>query len=147
MGVHSPPLELRRPASRGARHGPVPPAHLLSPHDRSTDSPQVATVYGGAPRLVHHHHHLAAAEERLVAERGMPPRALALPGHLQQQYLMYEDEYRHEPPPAHHRMAAGAVHSRVHPIPAAEAPPTLPLLQTPLLQPQTPPRDALLDVS
>lgn len=36
----SPPLELRRPGSRGRL--PPPAAHLHSPHDRATDSPQVS---------------------------------------------------------------------------------------------------------
>ncbi|XP_033609160.1 protein split ends isoform X5 [Cryptotermes secundus] len=114
----SPPLELRRPSSNGAvaRGGTV--AHSLqSPHDRTTDSPQVATVYvHAASRLPHY-----------TPPQPPPPR-------------YYEPGA--EPPPAHLRTS-----HHHHPLPGTEAPATQPRLQvaTPPHASQVPPQaDSLL---
>jgi hypothetical protein len=115
----SPPLELRRPSSNGtvARGGGTVTHSLQSPHDRTTDSPQVATVYvHAASRLPHY-----------TPPQPPPPR-------------YYEPGA--EPPPAHLR----ASHHH-HPLPGTEAPATQPRLQvaTPPHASQVPPQaDSLL---
>lgn len=115
----SPPLELRRPSSNGAvaRGGGTVAHSLQSPHDRTTDSPQVATVYvHPAPRLPHY-----------TAPQQPPPR-------------YYEPGA--EPPPAHLRTSR-----HLHPLPGTEAPATQPRLQvaTPPHASQVPPQaDSLL---
>ncbi|XP_069682779.1 protein split ends-like isoform X5 [Periplaneta americana] len=115
----SPPLELRRPSSNGAvaRGGSTVAHSLQSPHDRTTDSPQVATVYvHAASRLPHYN-----------PPQQPPPR-------------YYEPGA--EPPPAHLRTPR-----HHHPLPGTEAPATQPRLQvaTPPLASQVPPQaDSLL---
>lgn len=115
----SPPLELRRPSSNGAvaRGGGTVAHSLQSPHDRTTDSPQVATVYvHPASRLPHY-----------TAPQQPPPR-------------YYEPGA--EPPPAHLRTSR-----HLHPLPGTEAPATQPRLQvaTPPHASQVPPQaDSLL---
>ncbi|PSN39346.1 hypothetical protein C0J52_21870 [Blattella germanica] len=97
----SPPLELRRPSSNGAvaRGGGAVPHSLQSPHDRTTDSPQVATVYV----------HPASRHPHYTTAQQPPPR-------------YYEPGA--EPPPAHLRSPR-----HLHPLPGSEAPPTQPRLQ------------------
>lgn len=115
----SPPLELRRPSSNGAvaRGGGTVAHSLQSPHDRTTDSPQVATVYvHAASRLPHY-----------TPPQPPPPR-------------YYEPGA--EPPPAHLRTS-----HHHHPLPGTEAPATQPRLQvaTPPHASQVPPQaDSLL---
>ncbi|KAJ9592197.1 hypothetical protein L9F63_001313, partial [Diploptera punctata] len=116
----SPPLELRRPSSNGTvARGSSTVAHSLqSPHDRTTDSPQVATVYvHPGSRLTHY-----------TTAQQLPPR-------------YYEPGA--EPPPAHLRTPR----HHHHPLPGSEAPPTQPRLQvaTPPHASQVPPQaDSLL---
>ena len=116
----SPPLELRRPSSNGAvaRGGGTVAHSLQSPHDRTTDSPQVATVYvHPGSRLTHY-----------TPPQQLPPR-------------YYEPGT--EPPPAHLRTPR----HHHHPLPGSEAPPTQPRLQvaTPPHASQVPPQaDSLL---
>jgi len=92
----SPPLELRRPGSVGSGSGSgrtvTVALGLHSPHDRTTDSPQVATVY------------------RLPAH--------CAPAHMAAQPGRY---YAEEPPRAHVRGVARA-QAPHHPLPATEAP-------------------------
>nr|CAH7714446.1 unnamed protein product [Callosobruchus chinensis] len=92
--VTSPPLELRRPGSVGlaltSRAAAVPHS-LHSPHDRATDSPQIAQVYN-APAL-----HPAAA----VAARGVPPPTATVAP-----FTRYYDGG--EPPPAHRPLTSHA---------------------------------------
>ncbi|XP_021929166.1 protein split ends-like isoform X2 [Zootermopsis nevadensis] len=115
----SPPLELRRPSSNGAvARGAGTAVHSLqSPHDRTTDSPQVATVYvHAASRLPHY-----------TPPQQPPPR-------------YYEPGA--EPPPAHLRTSR-----HHHPLPGTEAPAMQPRLQvaTPPHASQVPPQaDSLL---
>nr|CAI5817986.1 unnamed protein product [Callosobruchus analis] len=92
--VTSPPLELRRPGSVGlaltSRAAAVPHS-LHSPHDRATDSPQIAQVYN-APAL-----HPGAA----VAARGVPPPTATVAP-----FTRYYDGG--EPPPAHRPLTSHA---------------------------------------
>ncbi|KAF4517732.1 hypothetical protein B566_EDAN002937 [Ephemera danica] len=132
----SPPLELRRSATNAR----LAAAHLHSPHDRTTDSPQVATVYGA--RLVHHPHQgfqpRVAENDKLHAAPPLQPHRsnyMAPPQHPR-----YEEEgiFHHAPPPpAHHQRGVRGG----HPTPGQEAPLSHPAaaLQQPRLQVQTPP--------
>ncbi|CAH1958661.1 unnamed protein product [Acanthoscelides obtectus] len=92
--VTSPPLELRRPGSVGlaltSRAAAVPHS-LHSPHDRATDSPQIAQVYN-APALL---------PGAAVAARGVPP-----PTPTVAPFTRYYDGG--EPPPAHRPLTSHA---------------------------------------
>jgi hypothetical protein len=72
--VTSPPLELRRPGSVGmalAGRTAVVPHSLHSPHDRTTDSPQVGQVYNVHTARMQHYH----STGRYYEQTAEPPPA------------------------------------------------------------------------